>query len=293
MTSSSYTIGFANLDEQSSYPVAVRESFESALAGYPELQLILKDNALNDDRAVQNARELAEAQVDLVIMYHINERLSGKVRSALGAIPIIAIDIPIPLTSYVGIDNYEMGILAGEILTEWIEQVWDGQVDKLIALVDSRVLGTVRERVVQAVKLVEQQFPAITGQTLYLDCGNTRSHTSEAVKNILNTWDKDKHVGVISFNDESALGTYDAVNELNWQEQVAIVGHAASQEVLNIISVRDSCIVGTTLSYPELYGETLRDKALDMLNGNRSLKPTYVPLDSLSQLRLLDNESTT
>ena len=150
-----YRVGFANLNESNEYAVAVRASLEALTAPGDDIDLIVRDNALDDDHALANAAEFAAMPVDLVIMYHINERLSGKIRSILKTIPIIAIDIPIPFTTYVGIDNVEMGWMAAEALRDWVRQHW-GEVDKLLGIVDSRVVGSVRERVNQAEKLLRR-----------------------------------------------------------------------------------------------------------------------------------------
>ncbi|PJF26472.1 MAG: hypothetical protein CUN53_07710, partial [Phototrophicales bacterium] len=64
-----YTIGFCNLSEQHPFAISVRTGLEAAVAAHPNLRLISRDNDYNTDRAMANAREFADAKVDLGIIY--------------------------------------------------------------------------------------------------------------------------------------------------------------------------------------------------------------------------------
>jgi ABC-type sugar transport system substrate-binding protein len=274
-----YKIGFANLSEVEEYSVIVRENLESLAAQDDAIELIVRDNDHNDDKALANVNEFVEKGVDLAIVYHINEHLGGQIRSILRTIPLIAVDIPIPLSIYVGIDNTQMGTMAAEVLLDWTKQKW-GQLDKLLALVDSRVLGQVRERVTQATDRIEQEAIIAKGNTLFLDSRYTLEENYTNLYEALRNWDEFNKIAIVAYNDQTSLNALQVVQDLNMEHKVVIVGHAASDIVIDKIKAQTP-LIASTLSYPEEYGTILLDVAKRMLNGEQTPTRNHVPLGML------------
>lgn len=274
-----YKIGFANLSEVEEYSVIVRDNLESLAAQDDAIDLIVRDNDHNDDKALANVNEFVEKGVDLAIVYHINERLGGQIRSILRTIPLISVDIPIPLSIYVGIDNTQMGIMAAEVLLDWVTQKW-GKLDKLLALVDSRVLGQVRERVTQATDRIEQEAIIAKNSTLFLDSRYTPEENYTNLYETLRNWDEFNKIAVVAYNDQTSINALQVVQDLNMEHKVVIVGHAASDIVIEKIKAQTP-LIASTLSYPEKYGTILLDVAKRMLNGEKTPTRNYVPLGML------------
>ena len=101
MSATQYTIGFANQSEAYDFPVVVRKSLEKAAAEYSNVNLIVRDNNLDDATALANIEEFADIPVDLAIIYHLGQRIGPTLSSTLlkKKIKMIAVDIPIPLSS--------------------------------------------------------------------------------------------------------------------------------------------------------------------------------------------------
>jgi len=274
-----YKIGFANLSEVEEYSVIVRENLESLAAQDDAIELIMRDNDHNDAKALANANEFAEKGVDLAIVYHINERLGREIRSILRTIPLISVDIPIPLSTYVGIDNIQMANMAAEVLLDWIKQKW-GVLDKLLAVVDSRVLGQVRERVTQATDRIEQEAIIAKSNSLFLDSRYTPEENYTNLYETLHNWDEFNKIAVVAYNDQTSLNALQVVQDLNMEHKVVIVGHAASNIVIEKIKAQTP-LIASTLSYPEKYGTILLDIAKRMLNGEKIPARNYVPLGIL------------
>ena len=274
-----YKIGFANLNEANEYALKVRQSLEACAAQDHEVELVVRDNALDDDKALANAAEFAENHVDLVIMYHINERLSGKIRSILKTTPLIAVDIPIPFTIYVGIDNVQMGQMAAEALRDWIHQ-HGGTVDKLLGVIDSRVVGSVRERVNQVENRLLEEAILIQGNSLFVDASFTPERNYDVLYQALKNWADFERIAIVGYNDQTTLDALQVVEDLNMAGQVAVVGHAASDLVIEKMNDTSS-LIACTLSYPEKYGAVLYDVARRMLDHERVPAKNHVPLGLL------------
>lgn len=73
---------------------------------------------MDNDRALANIQEFAERRVNLCISYHVDERYNAQFWQILfkAQIPTIAVDIPMPLATYFGVNNAQAGQLAGQAL---------------------------------------------------------------------------------------------------------------------------------------------------------------------------------
>jgi ribose transport system substrate-binding protein len=261
-----YKIGFANLSEDIPFAVDVRRSLEAA-AGQHDIDLIIADNALSAEKAVQIADNLAQQDIDLLIEYQIDASASNRIaaRFQKRGIPIIAVDIPIVGATYFGVNNYLAGHVAGEALGKWIQEHWQGHYDYLLVLEEKRAGALPAARIQGQLEGLCEIIPENPKQTLYLDSGNTSEisyrHVLEALKTL-----EPARLAVLSFNDDAALGALRAVKELAWKK-VAIVGQGADRMVRRELRQQGSPVIGSTAFRPEQYGEKLLELAFKLLRG--------------------------
>lgn len=278
MNDTTYTIGFANMCESVPFSATVRQGLETAAAQYPNIRLIVRDNNLNNDQALANANEFAEMGVDLAIIYHIDERMGSNIRSILlkKRVPIIAVDIPIPMTIFFGINNQQAGYLAGEALGKWVQQHWGGTLDKVLVMTEQRALSAIRTRIDSAVQGLKDTARFGADSIFYLDGGTHRTTAYERAESVLTLWQDIHRIGVICSNDDTALGVITRAQELGRSEDIAVIGQGANLAIEEFPKP-DNRFIASTAYYPERYGEYLIDLALRMLNGER------VPFENLIQ----------
>lgn len=283
-------IGFSNLTEESPFCVTVRESIEAAVAPYPDLELIVRDNAMDDEQALRHAGEFAAIPVDLAIIYHINERLGAKLGPLLlnKRIPVIAVDIPIPLAVYFGVPNQRAGELAGAELARWVQANWVGQVDKILALIEQRVLNVVRQRVDHAIRTFAEQIRFKQSDIFYLDCGNARALSTERITPILRQWSDYHHIVIVGFNEDSTLGALEAARSLKRDPDVAVIGQGADKAALDELRHPASRLIATTAYRPDTYGRYLIELALRMLGGEKAPRENFIPIDLFTPQNLPD-----
>ena len=110
--------GFGGESDEMPFSVAVTTSLREAAAAVG-VDLLILDNRYSVEAAIANAETFIRERVDLVIEFQVQERaapvIADKIASA--AIPMIAVDIPHPHSTYFGIDNYRAGFDAG--LSAW------------------------------------------------------------------------------------------------------------------------------------------------------------------------------
>ena len=136
-----YRIGFANLTETDlPFAIDVRRGLERAAKESGNIDLVLADNQLSGETALRVADELISRRVDLAIEYQIDERIGSLITEKFdrAGVPVIAIDIPMVGATYFGVNNYQVGFLAGKGLGEWVRDHWNGEVDRVFVLEEMR-----------------------------------------------------------------------------------------------------------------------------------------------------------
>lgn len=283
MPPTTYTIGFANLSEKADFPVIVRQSLERAAANYPNIDLVIRDNDMNDAAALANIEEFASIPVDLAMIYHVGERIGPTLSSTLlkKKIKMIAVDIPIPPWAvYFGVNNKASGALVGEELAKWIKMNWDGQIQKVLVLTESRVLDFVRARSTSALESLITGLGYTPSDIMYLEAGNDREVSAQAVTNILHRWPNTRRIAVIGFNDETAAGALDAAREMGREADIVAVGQGGN--LIGQESARPHSRMIASVSYhPEQYGQQLIALALRILAGERVARENFIQTELL------------
>jgi len=289
MSTPPYTIGFANAADALSFSAAVRDSIIAAADAMPAVNLLVRDNDFNTERALANAHEFAEKNVDLVIMYHIDERAGPEIEVILRkrAIPIISVELPIPMTTFFGIDNKGAGAQAGVALGEWINANWGGAVDKLLVLTDYRYTTVIRQRFESALDGLATQINFVRDDVMYIHSGNDRQVAQDNTLPVMQAWGEIARVGMIAANDDVALGGIEAAEALGIAEHVAVTSFGATL-AHEEFSKPASRLVASVAFYPEKYGQPLLELALRILAGERVppfnlLKPVCLTKENFHQ----------
>jgi ribose transport system substrate-binding protein len=249
---------------------------ESARAAH--LDLVLLDNGDNSKSALRNAEIFIRDRVDLVIESQTDTRigiaLSNRFRSA--GIPVIAVEIPLPYAVYYGANNSQAGLIAGRHLARWAGLQWGGVFDELLLLElpkagqvpNARVLGSLLGVIEQFVSLASRQVKVL----------RTNGHCDGAHDRVRNHLRKttSKRILVSAINDPCALGALLAFREAGREQDCAIVGQNASEDIHGEIRNKRSRLIASVGYFPERYGEGIVPLALDILAGHRVPTASFV-----------------
>lgn len=263
-------IGFANLSEDSEFPVDVRRGLERAVQEAENIDLMVVDNQLDPEQALRAADQLIEHGVDLAIEYQIDYRTGSLLMKKFNRenIPVIAVDIPIIGATFFGVDNYHAGHMAGVALGEWVNRNWDGELDHLLVLIEPRAGSLPETRIHGQLDGFKEVYgPLADSAMTYLDSGNTTEVSYKQALRALNDLGSVHRIGVLSFNDDSAMGALKAARELDREQEVSIVGQGADRPVRGEIRRSSSSIIGSTAYFPEGYGDKLLNLARRILAG--------------------------
>lgn len=270
-----FRIGFSNLSENIPFARIVREGLEQSIQQHDDIDLIVRDNDLDNTKAEANVEEFIRQQVDLMMIYHVDSRFNKQLgmKRLNHNIPTIAIDIPIPLASYFGVNNQQAGQLAGETLGKWVVDHWQSQVDKILVMTESRVVDIVQLRLERALESFKQYVKFTDNDVMYMNGGNERSVAHETVKDTLLHWKQYEHIALLGLNNDMIFGVLDAAKELDMSDQFVTIGQG-SREDLGEESY--SGFLGMVNLYPEKYGSRLIDLALQIKKGQSIPKENFI-----------------
>jgi ribose transport system substrate-binding protein len=274
-----YRIGFANLSEASPFAVDVRRGLEQAAREAGNIELVLADNQLDPDTAVQVARQFLDQDLDLVIEYQIDEQTGNRIINMFqdAEIPVIAVDIPMVGATYFGVDNYRAGHMAGVAMGDWLLEHWEGRFDDVVILDEPRAGALPATRIQGQLDGLQSILgPIPQDKQVVRHSGNTRETSLQVMKTVLASLPKTSRIAVLSFNDDAAMGALEAARDQDLEDRIVIVGQGADRRVREELSHPRSRILGSTTYSPEKYGEKLIPLALRILRGESVPPAVYV-----------------
>jgi ABC-type sugar transport system substrate-binding protein len=219
------TIGFSNLDERNAFARELRQQLERTVSAHDDIQLIVRDNQHNTEQALVNVQEFIRREVDIAIIYHIDERSGMKLVMPLRMkkIPIIAIEFQLPGSTFIGIDNVTAGEMSGREGGKWISDHWSGQFDKITIFTDQRVISSHQARFMSAMAMLKSSLSLRNIDPLWVDSGTESQVAGERFAELLESW-KDQHrIAVITMGDVVSRGVIEAARELGREEDIAVM----------------------------------------------------------------------
>lgn len=263
--------GFGGQSAQMPFSQAVSASLAAAAAA-TGIDLIVLDNCYDGATAIRNAESFLRERVDVVIEFQVEQQVAPIIADKIAAagIPLIAIDIPHPHSTYFGVDNYRVGYDAGSLLAEFAINQWKGKVDWMIGLDLEEAGPMVQSRVTGAFEALRTRMPNQPVETFVrIDGRGIEAASQKVLREFLERHPKDTHILIAAANDTSALGAIAALRELGRERHAAVVG----QDLLPLMEAEmqreGTSAIGSVSHEVREYGPRLIDLALALLRGDK------------------------
>jgi ribose transport system substrate-binding protein len=261
--------GLAIQSAEMPFSVAVAESVTAAAAG-AGVELLLLDNRYDPDIAIQNAQEFVEKRVDLVLEFQVEEHAGPRISHILkkAEIPLVAIDVPHPNSTYFGVDNFEVGYEAGNLLAQHALRNWKGSADWVLGIGLSEAGSFVQSRISGAFDAIRERLKDLPPDCfVQVEGRGIREHSHRAVSEFLRTRPAGQRILVAAATDLSALGALDAAREAGREADLAIAGQDCIPEVLKEMRSGKSAIIGSVSHEADTYGPRLIQLGIALLRG--------------------------
>lgn len=239
----------------------------AAAAGIEILQL---DNRFDPEVALKNAEHFATERVDLVLEFQVEEAVAPRIAHILkkAEIPLIAIDVPHPNSTYFGVDNFECGYEAGRLLAEHAQSNWKGKVSGVVGLGFHEAGSFVQSRIQGAFESIREHLPALPDDTFHeIDGRGSRLPSRAAFKNHLAKNPTSRRILVTAATDSSALGVLDAAREAGRENDIAVVGQDCIPEAVEEMQTGRSALIGSISHEAHTYGPKLIQLGVSLLRG--------------------------
>ena len=285
--------GFGGQSAEMPFSIEVTESLKQAAASVG-VDLVILDNSYDGPTAIRNAEKFIEANVDLVIEFQVEQDVAPIIADKIAAagIPLIAIDIPHPHATYFGVDNYRVGVEAGEALAQHSLRLWTSKVDWVVGLDLPEAGQLVQSRITGAFEGIRASFPTLPDECFVRMNGRgLRDRSRKLVSEFLQRHPKDKHILIAAATDSSALGALDAVRELKRERHVAIVGQDCIAEAATEMRKPNSPFIGSVSHEARSYGQSIINLGLTLLRGQKVAPYNYVSHKLVTGETLLALES--
>ncbi|HXR39211.1 MAG TPA: substrate-binding domain-containing protein [Terracidiphilus sp.] len=285
--------GFAVQSAEMPFSVAVAHSVTAAAAA-AGVELIILDNRYDPDVAVRNAEELVAKRVDLVLEFQVEEAAAPRVAHIFkkADIPLVAIDVPHPNSTYFGVDNFECGFEAGSLLAQHALRKWKGKADVILGVGFAEAGSFVQARISGAFDGIRERLTGIPADCfVQLEGRGMRQHSQLAVTEFLRTRHKGEHILVAAATDSSALGVLDAARQAGREAEFAIVGQDCIPEALSEMRSGKSALIGSISHQVETYGPRLIQLGISLLRGYTVPPYNYVRHKAVTAETLAESET--
>ncbi|WP_345934178.1 substrate-binding domain-containing protein [Granulicella sp. WH15] len=263
--------GFGGQSAEMPFSQAVTASLKQAAAGLG-VDLIVMDNCYDAETAVRNAESFVREGVDVVIEFQVEQHAAPIIADRIAAanIPLIAIDIPHPHSTYFGVDNYRVGYEAGSLLAEYALNRWGGKMDWMLGLDLEEAGQLVQSRITGAFEAVKTTLQNIPPESFVRVDGRGLSTASyKVVYDFLNRHPNATRILIAAANDTSALGAIAALRELGRERHAVVVGQDFVDEMALEMRRAGTPAIGSVSHEASLYGPRLIELGLSLLRGDK------------------------
>jgi ribose transport system substrate-binding protein len=243
------------------------------------------DNKADATVALQNADIMVSKHPNVFIEFQLDAKanaiISSKCRTA--GIPMLAIDIPVPGATFMGVDNWKVATMAGQAAVDLIQKRWGGwdQVD-LVVMLTLPICGEIcllrAEGFAQA--LADKWGKDVEKKIRREDAGDGNvPDAQKASMQVLPRYPSARKI-VVTGIDEQAIAGFQAAAEIlkRWnKDDYIIVSQGADS--LGQQLIRDGIEDGSIAYFPEKYGEYLVPAAVAQYLGLKI--PSHIYVDNV------------
>jgi len=226
-------------------------------------------------KEVDNTRTMLTQEVTAAIMCYWDPNLAKTSIDLLKEknIPIMAVDIPMPGTVFLGVENYSVGKQGGEYIAKWIKENWGGKID-LMVVINSPTEGELVAKRFQGQEdaiLKEIAYPK--EQIEYADGGGWAEGALKVTRPILAKHTQAQKIAFVVENDPCSIGIITALEEAGKAGNAIMVTQGVQKDTQPLIRGGASPVKAGVAYFPENYGAQGVPKLLEIISQVRKGVP--------------------
>ena len=256
---------------------------QALLAGVAREDLLLLDNRYDPQAALANMERVLEWRPDLCVQFQVHAPVNNIIAARLeqAGIPLLALEVPVPSATFVGVNNWQAGTLAGE-LAMTIARAKLGAVEKLdlVVLVGMDTGGEINlfrtEGFAAALSAAcgDEVESRVVRES---SASNTAEGARAAMERVLAAYPRARNLAVTTVNHECMAGVIGSLRAAGrWDPgRLVLVSHGCDR--IGRAQLRGGLVDGSVAYFPERYGRYLLPAALALLEAQPL--PPYIYVD--------------
>jgi ribose transport system substrate-binding protein len=268
-------LGFASVFGTQPFCIEVEQNIikQAQLAGFNEHELIILDNQYDADIGLEIAEAMLAKKPDVFIEHQADVKVNNIIAAkfAEAGIPIIAVDVPVPGSPFMGVNNWQVATMGGKYMAQLIKTKWGGwEAVDLVVLLQNPVGGetTMLRSEGFAVALAEVFGDIVEAKIIRTDGGIGESDQAKAaMDDVLATYPAAKKIAVTSLNEETMSGVVVALQGAERWHPDDLIVITLGVDDLGKLQIRKGLSDAGVAFFPEKYGEYLIPAACALLEG--------------------------
>lgn len=263
-----YVFGYTMWGGNSPFSLLNKAGLED-LGDAAGIDILTADNEWDPNKNVANIETFATRNVDFVINSLLDVQFAPAVRAPLDEIGIqlVALDIPVPGSQWMGVDNARAGFRAGTYLAQSAVSRWGDAADDATLVIVAFPLvgpnGTLRNLAQQAGVASVLDIPE--DRIIWLETDATPEGGFAQMNNILSRLDPAKPLLIASFSDEVLAGALRSITIGGLDDMTLAVGMGGT--LLDQVAT-DPTFIASMSFFPKGYANAAIPIALATLAGH-------------------------
>jgi ribose transport system substrate-binding protein len=276
--------GHVNASEALSQTVLAGMKEEWKLAGGNPDDILVVDNQLNAQKALENADIVFSQKVDAFANFQVDAMVNAQIGHMAKdkGVQMVGIEIPIPGFPFAGTDNYGDAALMGQWLIDNIQKKYGGwdKVDMVFVQWHPNSGDAVKMRTIGSANILEQKFGATAkldgpgSKVVSVNSPGTMEGSKTATVDALSAYPNAKNIIVLTMGSFAAQGTVQGAKLVNRFDPATWLVTAQALDPVGVDLIKAGDVTASANFHFDWYGRYIVDGLLALLHGNQA--PPYL-----------------
>jgi ABC-type sugar transport system substrate-binding protein len=238
------------------------------------VDLVFCDSKYEAEASINCAQVMKDQKVEGIINSNWFAPSMEGMADILTGIPVVVNEVPMPNSTFFGVDNCKAGTTAGEYLVEWVKKNYTGSIaDIWVTSNENPDVGEVPQMRIgcmeTAVKAGLPEIPA--DHYVRIPGGSFTDKSFEAMTTWLTAHPEAKMILTTNINDNGAVGAATACDSAGRTANCAVVGHGGEAQAWNELDKPDneSALKASVDYVQNEYGRYLLPAIVDKIEGKQ------------------------
>lgn len=276
-----YKIGMHSYAENFESSQLILEGVKRAAEEYG-VQLVFADINADPQKVPQNIDNFILQEVDGIIdaSWFADVGATTVQKCKENNIPLITCDVPFDeeYSYLVGADNWQAGVVAGDYMTNYINDTWGGEIDYFVCFFPEIAGPDVKKRQEGAIaQLSKNGIDLPDEKVVWLDNGGDTLKAKTMAQDFLTAHPDSTKIIFAANNDAGGVGALAAVESTGRSEDCVIYSYGGETSSIENFRTKENCWIGSISFSLDKYGDVAIPSIIALIEGEEKVPRTQSP----------------